>query len=263
VAERKEYKSESLSENDPFTYAVSKYGRKLGFSWEATVNDDMEALTDGPQRLGRAARRSEQKFVTSLHVDANGPHASFYTGGYKNIIENNPPLSVASLALGLETLTSQVDEKGEPIVIEMVELVVPAGLEITALAILNALQIELKEKGGTSNQKLVTANFLKNKVRLNIDPYIPIVASSANGKTSWFMFANPQNGRPALELGRLRGHEEPEIFLKAPNAIRVGGGGSEEIDFDTDSNETKVRHVFGGTRMDPKMTVASNGSGQG
>lgn len=262
VTEKGEYKSDNLNENDPYSYAVTKYGRKLGFSWEATINDDMEALTDGPQRLGRAARRSEQKFVTSLHVDANGPHATFYSAGNKNIITGNPVLSVASVALGLEILTSQVDEKGEPIVIEMAELVVPPGLEITALAILNALQIELKEKGGTANQKLISQNFLKNKVRLNVDYYIPIVASAANGKTSWFMFANPQNGRPALELGRLRGHEEPEIFMKAPNAIRAGGGGSEDFDFDTDSNETKVRHVFGGTRMDPKMTVGSNGSGQ-
>ena len=261
VKQKDNYPIGKLEEGTPYEYSVKKYGRKLGFSWEATVNDDMEALTDGPQRLGRAARRSEQKFVTQLYVDANGPHASFYTTGNKNKITGNPALSVAALATALETLTSQTDEQGEPIVIEMVELVIPPVLEVTALNILNALTIELAEKGATSNQKLVTANWLKSKFRINKDPYIPIVASSANGKTSWFLFGNPDNDRPALELGHLRGHEEPEIFMKAPNSIRAGGGGSEEFDFETDANESKVRHVFGGTQMDPKMTVASNGSG--
>jgi len=102
---------------------------------------------------------------------------------------------------------------------------------------------------------------MKARFRLNKDSYIPIVASSANGSTSWFLFGNPDNGRPALEMGFLRGHEEPEIFMKAPNSIRVGGGGEDFGDFDTDSVEYKVRHIFGGTREDPKMTVASNGSG--
>jgi hypothetical protein len=154
-----------------------------------------------------------------------------------------------------------VDQSGEPIEIEAVELVIPPTLEVTALNILNALTIELTEKGGTSNSKITSANWLKSKFRVNKEAYIPLVANAANGKTSWFLFANPDDGRPAMELGFLRGHEEPEIFMKAPNAVRVGGGGAEEFDFDTDTREHKVRHVFGGTREDPKMTVASNGSG--
>lgn len=261
VAESGEYKHSKIVENSPYTYAVTKYGRKLNFSWETMMNDDLGALTDAPQRLGRAARRSEAKFVTGLYVDASGPHASFYTVGNNNKIANNPALSLAALQAGVETLSKQVDEQGEPIVVETVELVVPPALEVTALNYLNTLQYELAERGGTSNSKLTVQNWMKTKFRLNVDYYIPIVASSANGSTSWFLFANPDNGRPALELGKLRGHEEPEVFMKAPNSVRVGGGAPEEFDFDTDSIEYKVRHVFGGCRMDPKMTVASSGAG--
>lgn len=260
VKEREQYENDKIKENFPYEYAVEKRGRKLGISWESLVNDDLDALADMPARLGRAARRSEAKFVTQLYVDASGPHASFYTVGNKNIVPGNPALSIAGLTTALEKLTEQVDEQGEPIVIDMVELTVPPSLEVAALNILNALQIEYKEKGGTANQTITSANWMKAKFRLNVDYYIPIVASSANGKTSWFLFGSPDNGRPALELGLLRGHEEPEIFMKAPNATRIGGSG-ESFDFDTDSIEYKVRHVYGGTRMDPKMTIASNGSG--
>lgn len=263
VDENEPYPSASMSEDTPFTYYVYKHGRVLPFSWETMINDDLGAFQDVPERFGRAARRSEEKFVTELFVDSTGPHASMYTGGNANIVTSNPVLSTAALQTAMTVLGAQVDQEGEPIVIETVELVVPPALEVTALNILNALTLELAEGGGTSNQKLIAQNWMKSRMRLNVNPYIPIVASSSNGTTSWFLFANPSNGRPALEMGLLRGHEEPEIFIKAPNAVPVGGGAEDPMngDFDTDSVQYKVRHVYGGARMDPKMSVASNGSG--
>jgi hypothetical protein len=104
---------------------------------------------------------------------------------------------------------------------------------------------------------------MKSKVTLIVNPYIPIVASSSHGSTTWFLHSAPTNGRPAFEVGLLRGHTEPEIFIKEPNQRKVGGGVVNPMDgdFDTDSIEYKVRHVFGGTVEDPKMTVGSNGSG--
>lgn len=260
VAEQGEYTESALSE-DYYEYSVKKYGRRIPFSWEAMINDDLDALKDVPARFGRASRRTESKFATELYVDSTGPHASLYDAAtYGNVITGNPALSVAALQTAMQVLAAQTDSDGEPIVIETVEFVVPPALEITAQNILNALQLELIESGGTTNQKMIVANWMRNRMRLSVDPYIPIVATT-NGNTSWFLFANPGNGRPALEMGFLRGHEAPEIFIKAPNAQRVGGGQVNPMDgdFDTDSIQYKVRHVLGGTRMDPKMTVGSEG----
>lgn len=262
VEQQAEYPESNLSETK-YEYSVAKYGRRVPFAWEAIINDDLDALKDIPARLGRAARRTEEKFVTQLFVDTSGPHASFYTTGNKNKVTGNPVLSIAALQTAFQTLAAQTDADGEPILIDAVELVVPPALEVTALNILNAIQLEIVEAGGTSNQKVIAANWMRNRLRLNVNPYIPIVASTANGNTSWFLFASPSNGRPALEIGFLRGHTEPEIFIKEPNARRVGAGVADPMagDFDTDSIQYKVRHVLGGTRIDPKMTVASNGSG--
>ena len=264
VAEQQEYPSSKIDEDTPYTYSVGKHGRRMPFSWEAMINDDLDALKDIPERFGRAARRSEEKFVASLFVDANGPHASFYTVGNANIVIGNPALSISGLQTAMKVLGAQTDQDGEPIVIDVVELVIPQGLEIDALSILSATQLWLDSNlaAGTKKQNLVTENWMKAKLHLSKNSYIPIVASSSHGSTSWFLFANPDNGRPALEMGFLRGHEQPEIFMKAPNATQIGGGTDPmNGDFDTDSIEYKVRHVFGGSRMDPKMTVASNGSG--
>ncbi len=263
VNEQTEYPETSIGEAK-YSYAVKKYGRRIPFSWETMINDDLDALKDVPARFGRAARRTEQKFVTNLYCGTAGPDSTFYNAGnFDNVVTGNPVLSIAALQTAMTILAAQTDSDGEPIFIDAIELVVPPALEITALNILNAIQINLLTSGGgTSAQTLEAVNWMKNRVRLSVDPYIPIVASSSNGSTSWFLFANPNNGRPALEIGFLRGHESPEIFIKAPNAQRVGGGGVNPMDgdFNTDSIQYKVRHVLGGATLDNKMSVASNGS---
>jgi hypothetical protein len=263
VPQQAEYPESSVSDA-AYSYTVQKYGRRIGFSWEAMVNDDLDALKSIPERFARAARRSESKFVTGLYMDANGPHASLYTVGNANKVTSNPVLSISALQTAFKILAAMRDADSEPIVVDAVELVVPPALQITAQNILSATQLWLdtNASAGTAQQNMVTANWMAQKCRLNVDPYIPVVASSANGDTSWALFASPSVGRPALEIGFLRGHESPEIFVKAPNT-QSAGASTDPLngDFDTDSVMYKVRHVFGGTRLDPKMTVASNGSG--
>lgn len=263
VDEREEYPEESLVESED-TLSVRKYGRRLDLSWEAMINDDLDAFRRNPERLARGARRSEQRYVTGLYVDANGPHASLYTVGNANKIAGNPVLGLAGLQKAFQTLTDQVDENGEPILIDGVTLVVPPSLEVTANNILNAIQIEMTDQGGTASQKLIARNWMAGRIKLVVDPYIPRVASNANGTTSWFIFADPNTGRAALEFAKLRGHEDPALYERAPNARRIGGGDVMES-FEDDSVAWRVRHVFGGTRLTStggaRATAASNGSG--
>lgn len=259
LAEPKE--SNDLTET-AYEYAVDVYERAIGVNWRMLVNDDLDAFRDIPDRLARGARRTEEYFATQLFVDSNGPHASFYTAGNGNVVTGNPPLSIAGLQKAMEILASQKDENGEPIFIEAVVLVTPPALEVTARNILNATELRIPATGASSDQQIVTANWMRNRVQLVVNPYIPVIASTANGNTSWFLFASPQNGRPALEIGFLRGFEEPALYQKAPNTQRVGGTVDPTLgDFDTQEIRYKGVHVLGGTRVDPKMTVASNGSG--
>jgi hypothetical protein len=261
VGEKAGYPVRAYSEAE-YKYAVEKYGARMDFSWEALVNDDLDALRDAPGDLAIAARRTEEYFATDLFVGATGPDTTFFSAGNGNVVTGNPALSVAGLQTAMQVLAAQKDSDGRPINITAAVLVVPPALAITAQNILNALQIEMTEAGGTAGQKIVAQNWMKNAVRLVVNYEIPNIATT-NGNTSWFLFQDPNVGRPALEMGFLRGHVEPEIFMKEPNARRVGGGVVNPLDgdFDTDSVEYKVRHVLGGTTMDPKAAVASNGSG--
>lgn len=279
VAEGAPYPDAAIHEQEPLTWSVKKYGRRIPFSWETIVNDDLNQLTDMPERLATAARRTEQRLVTNLFVGANGPNTTLYTAGNANIVNTtngasatNPPLSISGLNDALTVLSKMVDESGEPILRDMMTLVVPPALQYTARNVINATEIwdstalggGQPDNGSTSGERILRSNnWMRNMLDIVVDPYIPTLASSANGNTSWFLFANPAYSREAITIGFLRGHESPEIWMKSPNAIRAGGGAVSPLsgDFDTDSVEYRVRHVTGVLMVDPKATVMSNGSG--
>lgn len=260
VPQNTEYPAASLADSQ-YTYAVEKRGRRIPFSWETIINDDLGAFKDMVERMGRAARRSEEKFATDLFVNSTGPDPTFFSAGNDNIITGNPALSIAGLQTGFTTFAGQVDSEGEPIFVEGIHLVVPPALEVPAMNILNALELRpATTGGGTAAMSLVVANWVKARITLHVNYYLPIV-NTTSGDTAWYLFADPSKGRPAAEVGFLRGHEAPEVFIKSPNASRAGGGGEDPMngDFDTDSIQYKLRHVFGGTLLDPKAAAASTG----
>jgi hypothetical protein len=272
VKQQGEYPAAKLQDGN-YTYSVKKYGRRVPLTWEDLINDDLDAFRDLPDRLGRAAQRSEEKFATGLYAGSSGPNGTFFATGNKNIINptvlgsgsiTNPALSISALQLAYQVLGQQVDTDGAPIYVDAVTLVVPPALEVVANNIINATEILAAAGGGdgTGNDMVRAINWMRNRITVMVNPWLPII-STTNGNTSWYLFGNPDAGRPAMEVGFLIGHENPELFQKTPNAIRVGGGMAtpEDGDFDTDSVEWKLRHVFGGTLMDPKSAVGSNGSG--
>lgn len=268
VAEDEEYPEASVSD-DEHTYSVAKYGRKMPFHWETMVNDDLNALKDIPARFAKAAARTEEYFATSLICDASGPHASNFTGG-TNQLTGNPVLSIDSLQTAFQYMAVMLDSDSEPISIDGVHLVVTPALSVVAKNYMNAVQFVTNKAGGfyedtgKTKQELEVVNWMKSNVTLHVDSQIPRVCTTANGTTSWFLIADPGRSRPAVEVGFLRGHVTPEIFMKQSNQVRVGGGGGVnpmDGDFDSDAVEYKVRHVVGGTFCDTKAIVGSNGSG--
>lgn len=251
----------SMSETG-YTYAPKKYAKGIKISFEALMNDDLDAFATAPDRLGRGGARTVAKYATGLYVDANGPDATMYSVGNGNIITGNPVLSVAALNTGFGILGSQVDAGGDPIYIEEAILVVGPKLRVTANNIMNQLSVDITNTGGASGQTVRVNNWIVGNLEVVIDPYIPIVASNANGATSWFLFADPNTGRAAAEIGFLNGFSEPQLYQKMADTIRVGGAVDQMAgDFATMSTEYKGVSAFGGTRLDPKATVGSNGSG--
>ncbi|MEU8158034.1 Mu-like prophage major head subunit gpT family protein [Micromonospora sp. NPDC048986] len=271
VKELAPYKVRQVTDGG-YEYSVVKYGDKIAISWETLINDDLDALSDLPTRLGNAARRTEEKFAAELFTSSAGPNGTFFSEANRNVITDavigsditpNPALSITALQQAMQVMGQQKDSDGGPIYVEGTTLVVPPALEVVANNIINATEIVAASGGGdgTGNDQLRVTNWMRNRVSVVVNPWLPII-NTTNGNSAWYLFANPNVGRPAMEIGFLIGHETPELWVKSPDAMRVGGGpvAPEEGDFDHDSVEYRVRMVLGGTLMDAKSAVASTGA---
>jgi len=273
VTEKGEYLA-SEREEGVYHLSVLKYGRQFDISWEALINDDLGALKDTPERFARAAIRTEHRLATCLYaydqttsvgVDAHtfgGPLYSTYAG---EINKTSGALTIGYLEQGLEAMSGFTDANGEPIQNRAKYLVVPPALEMTARQILTSAN-KMWAAGAVAYP---TTNVIPQYgLTLIVDPYLPICSlinepgftSSAN--TGWYLFADPKD-IAALEVAHLKGHERPEICMKASDKVTVGGGaiGPMSGDFLTDNVLYRVRLVFGGVTLDWRATYAGGLTG--
>lgn len=256
VGELAEHERRSQTETQ-YEYAVDKYEAGFALSWEMMINDDLNAFMRLPQDLADSAIDSEEEFVTRLFCDENGPHATYYTSGNDNILSGNPPLDRDSLQAAITKLMKRKDDRGNPIVVKGVRLVVGPGLALHAQEIINTTEYRSVDSSG--NVRIIKGNGVSANLGVDVNYWIDSVATTANADTSWWVFADPQGAVPAMEFGRLRGFEAPALYEKIPDMRRVGGG-EEPFSFDTEGQEKKIKHVYGGSFVDPRMTVASNGT---
>lgn len=250
--------SRTLDE-DNYTYSPDLYGLGVKLSFRAIMNDDLGAFDEIPQRLGKGGRRTIEKFVTELFFDANGPDATFFSSGNGNRLSGNPDFAIDSLGTALQTLLGFTDADSEPILVEGVTLVYGPGLHVTVKNLLNQLSVDVTGVGGVSGQTVSVNNWIVQDIKPVMNPYIPLVATT-NGATSWALFANPNTGRPAGEVGFLAGYEQPRLFQKGGNSVAIGGGVDQMAgDFATMEQHYKGIVGLGGAVLDPKSAVASDG----
>lgn len=259
VGELAEFERRGQTETQ-YSYAVSKYEAGFAVSFEAMINDDLNMFMRLPQDLAASARDSEERFVTTLFADADGPHASHYTVGNNNV--GTAALDRDALQDALTILMKRTDERGNPIVVTSVELVVGPGLALQAQEIINATEYRAIDSAG--NVTIIRGNGIGANLSVSVNYWIPNVVTDGPADTAWWLFANPNTtARPAMEFGRLRGYEQPALYEKVPNMRRIGGGPEEPFSFETEAAEKKIRHIYGGSFVDPRMTWASTGDDEG
>ena len=252
VAEKGEYLASERNEAR-YHLSVLKYGRQFDISWEALINDDLGALKDTPERFARAAVRTEHDLVTSTYAGC-----ALYAAANGNTTA--AVLTIASLEAGVAAMASFLDANAQPIMNRAKYLVVPPVLEMTARQILTSavkqwLEHTTLAAAPTAYAMPMTNVIAQYGLQLIVDPYLAIYANAAEQATQWYLFADPKD-IAAVEFAHLKGHERPEICMKASDKVTVGGGaiGPMSGDFTTDNVLYRVRHVFGGTLLDWRAT---------
>ena len=265
VPELTEYPADDQRAQSAYAIAVAKYGRRFAISWEAWLNNEaVGELEDLPGELARQARETETIAALSnlLLVDPKTNLASNVNTDFFKTANGNAPATVPLTRANLKTVLDGMKVKKDPnnkrqIGNPPLVLVVPKALEPVVEGIIAVNQVEITD--GTT--KTTEDNQLKN-IDYVVDPMLDYLNGHAKAATTWFVLPKPGSPRPATWVARLRGHEAPDLRVKADAGQRIGGGSISPLEgsFEIDDIQYRGRHIVGNQTADPLFTYVSYGS---
>jgi HK97 family phage prohead protease len=213
VNESGEFHSSPLTDQQE-TYRLGTYGRIVGLTRQAFINDDLGALNDLTRRMGVAAANFEAQFLVNV-LQANAAmsdtHPVFHAA-HGNLAATGAVISQQSLSDARLAMRRQTGLAGEAIEVTPKFLVVPPSLETLAereLTQIQAVQIE----------NVNTFSFLSLVVE-------PRLAS----QIAWYLVADPA-AIEGMEYAYLEGESGPQTFS--------------DVGFARDGMSFKIREDFG------------------
>jgi hypothetical protein len=229
IKEGGEYKNDYLKESAE-SYSVDKYGKKIGFTWESMINDDLGFLNRVPQIIVDMATRQQDDII------------------YDNILIGNPLMSDGNALFSSQHLnittpsTINIDNLGLARLLMRQQKGIRGNqfLNITPAYLLVGPELEQLALQYMSNAynptEPININVWKGIMQIIVEPRIT--------DTSWYLLAAP-GSIDTIEYAFLEG--EGELFT----TMREG--------WDVDGIEMKARMVFGAKAIDWRGMVKNAG----
>ncbi len=233
VGENGEYKYGTFAEASE-SYAIDTFGKIVGLSRKALVNDDLGAFVDLAGKFGMAAAEFEAQFLIDLLEAGSGlgPTMSdtktLFHADHNNLAGAGAALDGTSLGVARLAMRKQKGLSGKPINITPSHVLIPPELETLAEQILATIQ----------PTKSADVNPFGGKLELLVDARL-------NDPTRWFVVADPAR-IDGLEYAYLQGEEGPQTETRAG--------------FEVDGVEVKVRLDFGAAFMDWRGWYTNEGA---
>jgi len=242
VGEKGEARPGSVVDATKRQFQVYKWEKQFDFSMDALVNDDIGYFTDMATKMGRAARRSLEKYVSRMLWNATtiarlvGLGALFSTTGR---------LTSARISAGRMAFNQRVDDRGNPVAAALAFIVYHAGLGDTVATIQNS---QLVPELATNASNVVAGKFIPIE-----DPYV--VGAAPN--LPWYALADYRlNGIVPFTLVRRAGVPAPLLLrrrsdIESISGLLDGGGAVAPIMGDFASGNIVVKiHDEWGTYID-------------
>jgi hypothetical protein len=214
--------------------------------------------------LARKAAGKEDEEVTKQLVTSSGLNTTNFKTGNQNRLAGNPELTLESLEAAITAANVQTYNGNSITPLSRFVLVVPQALELTAKKILAVQQVRTEVTSGDTVTSVVAGNPIASSIQIVVNPWIKKIYNNSAADKFWFLLPVPSDTlNPGLVLGFLRGHETPELRVKANGGLYLGGGAvpAREGSFDNDDFEMRIRHIATGGFLLPTGTVASTGAG--
>ena len=228
VGEGGEFRHGGMSDSQE-TYSVSTFGRIVGISRQALVNDDLGAFTDLTRRLGQAARSFENaKLVEILETNGNMSDGNaLFSAAHGNLAGSGAAPGETTLSAARLAMRGQTGLSSELISVTPKFVLVPPALETSAEKLLSTIQ------AATTS---------------DVNPFASLmllVESRLTDAAQWYVSADPAE-IDGLEYAYLEGAPGPQI------ESRNG--------FEVDGVEIKVRLDFGAGFVDWRGWYANPGA---
>lgn len=219
VGEHGEYKAGTMAEAKE-SYSIDTFGRIVGLSRKAIINDDLSAFTDLSGQLGRAAADFEAQQLVDLLIanPAMDDGTALFHADHGNLAGTGGALDADTLGAARLAMRRQKGLSGRPIAVAPKYLIVPPELETTAEQLLATI----------NPTTTADVNVFGGKLEL-------LVEARLSDTGAWYVAADPAQV-PGLEYSYLQGAEGPQIEQRAG--------------FEVDGLEVKVRLDFGAAFLD-------------
>lgn len=223
-------------------YQVFDFSKVFDFDFHALVNDDLGYFNDLASDMGRAARRTLEKFVSRMYTNATTIAALVALGA---LYSTTGRLTSDRISTARMAFNQRVDDRGEPVLATLTYLVYPSGLSDQVWQIQNSQLVPESNVNGIN----VVANGNTGGFVGIQDPFI--VATAPN--LPWYAFTrwNENNITPFV-LARRQGIAAPMLLRKRSDtesfsSLSGGGGAVSPImgDFLTGNVQFKVHDVWG------------------
>jgi phage major head subunit gpT-like protein len=183
--------------------AADTYGISTQLTRQDMINDDLNALSQIPQRMGRGAALAMNEAIWSEFQSSNSSYYQAATAAAGNA------LSLASLKAATTGFRKLTDPDGNPLGIQPRVLLVPPELEITAAELMTSA---LLISGNTTKEP--NANVLQGRYRVVVSNYL-------TSASTWWLAADSVD-LPALDVVFLNGQQAPTIEQVAPDYQLLG-----------------------------------------
>ena len=244
VNESGEFKRGTIGEASE-SYKIATYGKVIGFTRQALINDDLSAFDRIPTAFGRSAAQLEGDLIWAqiLSNPTMGDGTALFHASHRNLGDaaaiGLPAISAARLAMA-----KQVGLDGKTVLnLNAAFLIVPQAQLTTAeqfLSPISPAQISHTVPESLRRLGIITDARLDNGI---VNPGIKVnVAGSA---TAWYTAASPSQ-IDVVEVAYLNGNQG--VFTET----RTG--------FDIDGIETKVRLDIGAAVIDHRGLYKNPGS---
>jgi hypothetical protein len=253
------YKADNYMTEAQIQWKLDVYGKIVELDWEAYLNDDLGMFNDIPARLADSAMNTDNYLITSKLVDSSGPLDATF-----EITTATAALSISSIAAAVSAMIAQTLDTAHgtiPILTAPKYLMVPPQLALAAKTFLQSPGVLYAATASTA-VPLPSMNIAGDVgLELLVNPWLPLI-NTTSGTTNWFLISDPSE-LPIIELGSLRGYENPDLFMRAPDSVRASGGAANAFDgsFDFDKVAYKMRYPLQATVVNTKAGYASTGAG--